>query len=142
MRILAKAPLGRGNAHHLQDFKHTRTRLRVRCLGVLDQRFAHLIADAQERRKRAHWVLEDQRHVNTANGIERLARSVQNLASVQLDAAAGCAVFGQQAHHRHEGLALARTRLANDAEAFALPDGQVEAIDGPHLAVVTGETHR
>ncbi len=71
--------------------------------------------------------------------VELAGAAAQDLLALELDAAGGPAVGGQQAHHRQEDLALARAGFADDAERLARLDREADLVDRLDRAVRRGE---
>jgi hypothetical protein len=142
VRILVEPPLGVGDVHAVQQRERPGARLGSRHLLVPDQRLGDLLADLHVRRQRGHRVLEDHREARPAHLVELGRRPAEQLASLEARGASDLGVRGQQPHHGEEALALARTRLAHDADALAGLHAQREVIDRRDVAVGRAEAHR
>src|SRR6185437_15578872 len=67
-------------------------------------------------------------------------RDLQEIATLEMDLAAHRGVLRrQQAHHRERRHALAAARFAHEAERAAALQGEVDAVDRTHGAVVGGK---
>jgi hypothetical protein len=86
---------------------------------MLDQNLRQLPADPHIGVQRRHRILEDHGHDAATDFVQLVGRQIENLLAAQLYAAEGTAIFGQEAHHRHQDLGLARTGFADDAEDLA-----------------------
>ena len=102
----------------------------------------HLGADLQVRVQRGHRVLEDHGNLLAPDAVQGGGRQSQDLLVAEPDAARGAPVAGQQAHDRHEKLALAGAGFPDHADRFAGHDIEADIVDGAHLAVGCREAGR
>ena len=119
VRVLVDAPLGEGHPDELQQLDRPRARVVLAHAGVVHlDGLPDLVADRQDRVQRGHRVLEDHRHVAAPDLPELALRHLDQVAALEhrltLDHAPGR--LRNQSEHRHHRHALARPRLAHDAE--------------------------
>jgi hypothetical protein len=139
VRVLAQAARRVGDAHVLQPFPGALHRVVAGEPVMQAQRLGDLLADAHMRGERGQRVLEDHRHLRAADAVQRPRPQAQELGPQELRRARGAAVGRQEAHHGHEGLALAGAAFADDPEGLAARDGEGDAADGVDDPVVGGE---
>jgi hypothetical protein len=140
VRVLPQAPLGVGDAHLFQpELGMVHRRLGAHA-QVQPQRLGDLFADAHVRRQRGERILEDHRHLRAADVVELADFEAQQLLALELRRAAGPAVGGQEAHDRHEGLALAGAAFAHHPQALAASHAERDAAHRVHHAVMGLET--
>ena len=86
--------------------------------SVQRHRLGDLVADGQHRIERGHRLLEDHRDLVAAHVAHRLFVELQQIASVELDSAAGDAArrIGHQPHQGQRGHALAAAGFADDRQ--------------------------
>jgi hypothetical protein len=96
--------------------------------GVFDEELGDLIAHAQVRGERGHGVLENHGQARAADAIEHRGLGADELVGLEARAAARRAAGREQSHDRKKGLALARARLAHDADAFAALDASEKSL--------------
>jgi len=130
-----------GNLHDFEPFKRPGLRRWPAHSKMLAQHFAKLRANAHERSQRGHRVLEDHRHSPAPNAVEPSGGRIEDFLPAEPHAAACGGVAGQQAHQRHRGLRLARSRLAHDAEAVPGANLEINAFDRMHLAFMRLKAH-
>jgi len=85
-------------------------------------------------------IFEPRMRFRSAGAVQVGRPQAEQLLSLETGRAGRPSVAGEQAHHGHEGLALARTALADHAQAFAGGDRQGHAADGLDEAVMGLET--
>ena len=86
---------------------------------MLAQGLAHLPPDGQQRVQRGHRLLEHHGDPAAAQSAHLAVAHSQQVGAVEADAAAHRGAFRQQPHHGERRHRLARTALADDAEALA-----------------------
>src|SRR5439155_3684761 len=87
--------------------------------------------------ERRHRLLEDHRDLVAPHGAELLGLEREDVASLELDEAAGTDVpgwLGNEAEDGERGDRLAAPRLPHDAEGLTGPDIEGDAVDGPRRA--------
>jgi hypothetical protein len=100
------------------------------------QRFAKLPADAMHRIEAARRVLEDHGDTLAAHVLEQARRCPDELLALQAHRAADARPRRQKAEGGEPGHALARARLAHDAQRFARCDRKIDAVDRARMPVV------
>ena len=103
--------------------------------------FSELPANGENRVEGCHWLLEDHRHVATANAshpprvradeIERAAIAAPQDHLPMIDMSA---LPGQKTHHREGSGGLAGARFPDDADTFPGLDGEIEVFHGRDAA--------
>ncbi len=142
---------GRGDADVLQQLQRAGVRgPAVALRAVHDHRLDDLRTHLHERVERGHRLLEHHRRARAPDAGELALPEVDEVALVaaDVDGSLGAEVGGQQSHHGEGGERLARTGLADQADAFAAldverqlrheravagADGQVGHLDGATL---------
>jgi hypothetical protein len=140
IRVLARAPLGIGNSNEVQQLDDSAADVGVRQRArVQTDRFGDLRADATHGIERRHRILEDHRHALAADRPHALEAESRNVLAVQQDLPRHALDrMLQEAHDGEHGDALARTRLADDAEHFIAMDVERDAVDEARAARVVG----
>ena len=102
---------------------------------------ADLVADGVDRVERGHRLLEHDRDFLGANPVHLVGRHRHQVAALPQDLPAGDASgrHRDQLEHGKRGHRLAATELADHADGLAAPDGEIDAVDRLHDAVVGGE---
>jgi len=104
--------------------------------GVPLDHLRHLPADRQDGVERRRGLLEDHRDALAAHHAHRRLGQREQVLSVEPHLAArDAAGVGQQAQDRERGHRLAASRLADQREALALADLQVDAVHGAQRAL-------
>ena len=122
-------------AHEAQQLGHTVGPFAAVAHAVHQQRLADIVEQGHARVERAERVLEDHLDLGPQRqqlgGLQR--REVDHLSGARAveDFAAG-RIDGAQDAARGGGLAAAA--FANETQGFALVDGEVDAVDGAHVA--------
>ena len=132
VRILVEAPGRVGDSHPLQPAQGLGPGVPRRQAAGPPQGLAQLVADLQVGGQGRQGVLEDHAHARAAHAVQLRLRGAKDLAPLEAHRAACPAVRRQQAHDRHEGLALSRPALAHDAQSLARQDLQGHAPDRRH----------
>ena len=138
MRIVVRSALRRRDVHQPQHLDGAVHRIAAVQALVHPDGLGDLVADGIDRVQRGHRLLEDDGDLLAAD-LSHLVRAerdevaalphdlaVDNLARRHLD----------QLQHRHRGDGLAAAGLADHAQRLAAVDGEVDAIDRPHHAVI------
>ena len=137
MGIVVDPALGAWDADRLQHLERAGVCLLAGDVLVQQHRLGELATDLVDRVERRHRVLEDHRDLVAAHLAQTARRGLQEiLAAEQHLAARGRELGVVQSHHREARDALARPRLAHDAEHLARLDREADAVDGPNDAVV------
>jgi hypothetical protein len=101
------------------------------------RRLGELVAHAEERVQRGQRVLEDHRDLLAADLTHLLVGEREQVAPLEEHLAAHARVVeAREPHDGEAGDALARARLAHDAQRAPLLDRVGDAVDGLHDAVV------
>jgi hypothetical protein len=96
------------------------------------ERLGDLKAHGEAGVERGHGLLEDHRHVLAGDPPAFGRAEAEQVAAVEGQALGRhLGGPGQETHERQHGDALARSRLADDADQLALVQGQVDAVDRP-----------
>ena len=104
--------------------------------------FGDLMADREHRIEGRRRLLEDHGNPLAAQVRQGTSSHGQNLVALEPDAAApACPVLRVEAQDRPQGHALARPRLAQDAERFSSFHVEADAVDGVHGAIRRDEFH-
>ena len=135
MRVKPRATLGVGDLHRVQHADGLCHRLGLRHALVQRQHLRHLVGHPHIGVQRCHRVLKDHGDLVGADRVDGLARGVQNLLPVEADRSGGGAVLRQKPHDCEGKLRLARSAFADDAQRFALVEGQADAVDRADGAV-------
>ena len=123
MGIFVETGAGVGDAHLLEQPHRLGARRRARQAEMADERFGDLPADREDRIEAGHRLLEDHRHVATANGAHLRLRERREIAPHQADPPLDPAhPRRQEAHHRQRRDALAGSALADDRQGLARGD--------------------
>ena len=135
VRVLRVAPRRVRDADELEQLDHPLPHLvALQLRPVGRDRLRELVADSEHRIERGHRILEDHRDVVAANLTQLLRRHLQQVAAVEdgLPARDLSGRLRDQPEQRHHADALARPRLADDAEHLAGEDVVADAVDGVH----------
>jgi hypothetical protein len=122
VRILVQSLLRVGDAHARQPFAGLLAGLVMRQPKVAAEGLGDLLADLHVGRQGRERILEDHAHLRAADAVQAPGPETDQLLALEPGRALHPAVLRQEPHHREEGLALARTALAHDPQAFAEPD--------------------
>jgi hypothetical protein len=133
MRIEVEAAIGIGNADALQHVEGCGRGGTRRKAAVNLKLFRQLARYLQRWIQGSHGILEDHGHVLAPDVVEFTRLQAENVAAFEQRLAAGVAVLGEETHQAEEGLALARAALADDGDALAAADGEVELGDCRHI---------
>ena len=142
VRVGAEPVAGVRDAHQGEHLRRARA---ARLLGDVVVRLDglhELVADLVERMQRGERVLEDHRDLLAAHLAQLGVVHRQQVAPLEQHLAAERRVAGAgEPEHGEVRDALARARLADDAERLARVDRVGHAVDGAHDAVVGRELH-
>ena len=137
VRVVVDPAFGPRDPDLLQRLERARLGFLLRDVLVEEDPLDDLGTDLVHRVQRRHRVLEDHRDVVAADLAQSRRRGLQQvLAAEERPPLAGRRLLGVQAHDRQAGDALARARLADDAERLALADRERDAVDRLDDAVV------
>ena len=140
VRVVVGAHGGAGDADGVEQFDRTLVRLRLRHGLVRPHLLGDLPADAIDRVERRHRVLEDHRDLRSPHAPHLVGRELEEIAPLVDHLARRDRVrVADQTHDRHRGHALARAGLADDAEHLTGRDGERDAVDRAHEAVLGAE---
>ena len=145
VRVLVEALLGIGHADERRAGRRRAAPPRRRRRRVVRaDRLGDLITDPEHRVERRHRVLEDHRHLAAADLAELVLGHREQVAALEDRFAAHdpAGRLRDQPEHREHGHALARARLADDAEHLAGEEVVADAGDGLHDAVLRLELDR
>jgi hypothetical protein len=134
VRVVIQALGGPGNADHAEQLDGPAAGRRAADRAVGAHGLGELPAEPVERMQAGERVLEHHADALAADLAELRAAHGQQVAPLE-PGPAGDVRAGDQAEQRLGGHALARARLADDAEGLALADGERRAPDGVQRAV-------
>ncbi len=134
VRVAAQGALGR-EADQFEEFGRG---LRTAARGELPQ----LGADENGGVEGGERVLVDHRDLGAHQGAAFPGRELQQVPAAVEDLAADLGVAGEKPHDGEAGDGLAAAGLADQAEGFALVDGEVQLVDDGDVAVAVGEADR
>ena len=127
VRIVVDAPLRRGDADAAQHLDGPRPRLLLADVGVDAQRLGDLVADGKHRIERAHRLLKDHRDAAAADRAHRAGAARGEIDAVEHDRAVEAGeIVRQQPQDRKAGDGLAAAAFADDADAFARRDVEID----------------
>ncbi len=107
-------------------------------LHRLDELAAHLVEGVQGGQR----VLEDHRDVVAPHAPQLVVGEREQVTAVEADRSGDARVLrAREAHHGEHRDALARARLADDADGLAGLDGKRDAVHGLHDSVLRREAH-
>ena len=132
MRVLLRPALRVRDVDLAQQLDRALGGARRRHLAVRDLAFDHLTPDGEHRVERGRRVLEHHADVAPAHAAQRLGVKRGDLHAVKLDRALQAGLGRQQAADGQRRDALARPRLADDAQDLAGSDVEVDATHRRH----------
>ena len=138
-RVRPQAVFGAGDTDSGEALDRHPPRLGLRHLLVQAHGLDQLPSDRHHRIERGHRILEDHRHVVTAQRSQLAGGQADQLPLAKANAALDRRALREQAHDRQTHRRLAAARLADDAEHLARVDGQAHAIDGTDRAIIGPE---
>ena len=103
------------------------------------ERQSDLVADPVERIKGRHRLLKNHRQLRAAIIVQLVGRQADDFVAAILHRALRPAIGGEEAHHRHHGLAFAGTGFAHDSDGFASCHVEVDALDGVENTIAGAE---
>jgi hypothetical protein len=120
VRIVVDPGVGARDLDLFEHLDRALARLLLREVVVQQHGLLKLPPDLLDRIERRHRILEDHPDALAADLLQARGPGTENLVPVEADGAAHLGVLLQEPHYGEERDALARPRLADDAERFSL----------------------
>jgi hypothetical protein len=141
VRIGGEATLRVGNADERKELEDARSRLIAGHGRVQLDRLHHLVADGCHRIEAGHRLLEDHADPGAAHGAHLGDRQGQEIAALELDAAAGldAAGLGHQPHDGERGHRLAAPGFADQRQRLARRNREADAVDDTNVSAPIGK---
>ncbi len=117
-------------SHLGEEFLHPILDRLAGAVAIHHQGLGDSIADAPPWAQRRPRILKHRLH-SAAEVVQLLPGEILDIFAIQDDAPLG---WRFQAHQQLGGSGFATSRFAHEAQGLALPDGEVKAIDGLHVA--------
>ena len=134
--VLLEPAFGIGDADERQQFDGARLGLIGRHLQMNEERLHDLKPDPEDRVQRGHRLLENHRHVMTADAAHLFVGEFQEVATVEIDRAGrDLGRLRKQTHDREGRNGFSRARFTNDGDHLAGVNRVAYVLDRTHKAM-------